>query len=66
VLNELEKKRRQSEFDHDYYIDVATGEVKKRLYVKSNQGKRKSRSKKRMKNPIRDEDYKDWPEPKWN
>ncbi len=35
VLNELEKKRRKSEFDHDYYIDVATGEVKSRLYVKS-------------------------------
>ena len=35
VLNELEKKRRKSEFDHDYYIDVATGEVKRRLYVKS-------------------------------
>ena len=35
VLNELEKKHRQSEFDHDYYFDVATGEVKRRLYVKS-------------------------------
>lgn len=34
VLNELEKKRRKSEFDHDYYIDVVTGEVKSRLYVK--------------------------------
>ena len=40
VLNELEKKRRKSEFDHDYYIDVATGEVKKRLYVKRNQNKK--------------------------
>lgn len=40
VLNELEKKCRKSEFDHDYYIDVATGEVKKRLYVKRNQNKK--------------------------
>jgi len=34
VTAALEKKLRKSEFDHDYYIDVATGEVKKRLYVK--------------------------------
>jgi len=40
VLNELEKKRRKSEFDHDYYIDVATGEVKRRLYAKRNQHKK--------------------------
>lgn len=40
VLNELEKKRRKSGFDHDYYIDVATGEVKRRLYAKRNQHKK--------------------------
>jgi hypothetical protein len=45
VLNELEKKRRKSGFDHDYYIDLATGEVKKRLYVKET-NTRKSRIKK--------------------
>ena len=40
VTAAFEKKLRQSEFDHDYYIDVASGEVKKRLYVKRNHHKK--------------------------
>ena len=40
VTAAFEKKLRQSEFDQDYYIDIATGEVKKRLYVKRNQHKK--------------------------
>lgn len=49
VLNELEKKRRKSEFDHDYYIDVATGEVKRRLYVNNKQKSKNSEEKKEEK-----------------
>jgi hypothetical protein len=30
---------RKKEFDREYYVDIATGQVKKRLYVKSNQHK---------------------------
>ena len=33
ALAELEKKRKQSEFDKEFYVDVATGKTKKRLYV---------------------------------
>ena len=31
---------RKQQFDREYYVDIATGQVKKRLYVKSNQHKK--------------------------
>ena len=49
VTAAFEKKLRQSEFDHDYYIDVATGEVKKRLYVNNKQKSKNSEEKKEEK-----------------
>lgn len=30
---------RKQQFDREYYVDIATGQVKKRLYVKNNQHK---------------------------
>lgn len=37
ALSELEKKRKQSEFDQEFYIDVATGKTVKRLYTNNKQ-----------------------------
>ena len=33
ALAELDKKHKQSEFDKEFYIDIATGKIAKRLYV---------------------------------